>query len=221
MNGKIYLIRNLVNGKYYIGQTTNSLNKRLNDHCCYSHNLHFKSAIKKYGRKNFVIEPLVENIQTQEELDNFEKLWILTTRSYDRKVGYNIEMGGNGRGKVSNETRAKLSSLMKGKIISPETRAKMSASAKGKIRSPETQAKMSASMKGKIISPEQRAKMSASMKGNSNHKGKTHTLETRAKISASLKGKIPWNTGKIHSPETRAKISASLKGNTNKKAIKE
>jgi group I intron endonuclease len=205
-NGKIYCITNLFNGKYYIGQTIQGLNQRYNRHCRANTNLHLKSAIKKYGRKNFVIEPLVENIQTQEDLDNLERLWILSTRSYDRKVGYNIELGGKGRGKVSDESKAKISAFNKGKILSPETRAKMSASMKGKTHSPETRKKISDSKKGKnkgkIPSPETRAKISAS------GKGRFCSPETRKKISASNKGK---NKGKILSPETRAKMSASQK----------
>lgn len=93
--GKIYIIRNLINNKVYIGQTIQTLNKRFNGHCCYSKtdrspNMYIKRAIHKYGRENFSIELLEEcNV---ENLNEREKYWIKQYDSYNK--GYNLTLGG-------------------------------------------------------------------------------------------------------------------------------
>lgn len=93
--GKIYIIKNLINNKVYIGQTTQKLSKRFNGHCCYSKtdrsiNMYIKRAIHKYGRKNFSIELLEEcNI---EDLNQREQYWIKKYDSYNN--GYNLTLGG-------------------------------------------------------------------------------------------------------------------------------
>ena len=68
---------------------------------------------------------------------------------------------------MTDETRAKLSAVAMGRIMSPETRAKISVARMGrpgtgpKHHTAETLAKMSAAMTGRIFSPEWRAKISA------------------------------------------------------------
>lgn len=93
--GKIYIIRNSINNKVYIGQTTQSLNKRFNGHCCYSKsdrsvNMYIKRAIRKYGRNNFSIELLEEC--SIEDLNTREQYWINRYDSYNN--GYNLTLGG-------------------------------------------------------------------------------------------------------------------------------
>ena len=75
-NGKIYKYTNLINGKVYVGQTKQTLEQRdykhqiqLND------NTYFHRAIKKYGRKNFSLELIEDNIPFH-ELDKKEKYYI-------------------------------------------------------------------------------------------------------------------------------------------------
>ena len=93
--GKIYIIKNLINNKVYIGQTIQKLSKRFNGHCCYSKtdksiNMYIKRAIHKYGRENFSIELLEEcNI---EDLNQREQYWIKKYDSYNN--GYNLTLGG-------------------------------------------------------------------------------------------------------------------------------
>ena len=86
MNGKIYRITNLVNGKIYIGQTVQSLEERFYKHCAkYSDRLHFvmpiKQAIFKYGKENFKIE-LIEDCDI-ELLNEREQYWISYYDSYN------------------------------------------------------------------------------------------------------------------------------------------
>lgn len=93
--GRIYLISNDVNDKVYVGQTTQTLNKRFNGHCCYSKsdrgvNMYIKRAIRKYGRDSFHIT-LIEECPIS-LLDERERYWISFYDSYNN--GYNLTKGG-------------------------------------------------------------------------------------------------------------------------------
>lgn len=92
----IYCFTNKLNGKKYIGQTIN-FNKRLSEHKYRSgkDNLPFHNAINKYGIENFEITILVENIETQEELNDYEKLFIKKFNTGNKNFGYNVAEGGS------------------------------------------------------------------------------------------------------------------------------
>jgi hypothetical protein len=65
---------------------------------------------------------------TNDELNNLEKLWIITLRSYDKKVGYNASFGGDGGGVPTEDTRARLrarKSYWRGKKHSESTKETM------------------------------------------------------------------------------------------------
>ena len=91
--GYIYIIKNNINNKVYIGQTINKLNRRLKQHFsaarCGS-NTYFAQAIRKIGEENFYIEPL-EEVEI-EFLDEQEIYWISKYNSYEN--GYNSTRGG-------------------------------------------------------------------------------------------------------------------------------
>lgn len=79
------------NGKVYIGQT-NDFNRRILEHIRKSDCKKLYGAIKKYGFDSFTQEILVENMETQEELDQLEIQYI---QEYDSiENGYNIAIGG-------------------------------------------------------------------------------------------------------------------------------
>lgn len=65
----VYKITNKLNGKVYIGQTTEGIEKRWKRHCGYQINdgTYFHNAIKKYGAENFTIE-IIDKAKNQEEL---------------------------------------------------------------------------------------------------------------------------------------------------------
>lgn len=62
----IYVVTNMINGKQYVGQTTESIQQRFSRHCRSAENQDkdgncpFHLAILKYGRSNFKIEQLEE-----------------------------------------------------------------------------------------------------------------------------------------------------------------
>lgn len=111
--GIIYKITNLVNGKIYIGQTTDSLNKRFQDHINKSNeilpNMAIARAIKKYGKENFIIDQ-IDIAYSQKELNCLEGKYIAVFKSLITENGYNIrEVDLNGVSKHSKQTKEKLS----------------------------------------------------------------------------------------------------------------
>ena len=86
----IYIIKNDINTKVYIGQSKNT-EVRFKNHCCNNNdNSLITAAIKKYGKEHFWFEILENQISNYNER---EKYWI---RYYNSKVpfGYNILSGG-------------------------------------------------------------------------------------------------------------------------------
>lgn len=110
----IYLIRNLINGKVYIGkakciykrikQHVTSLNKKVRSH----ENDHLINSWYKYGRNSFeyvVLEylPLNENLISEREIFYIDKY-----KSLNPKKGYNKRYDSSTGLIVSEETRLKL-----------------------------------------------------------------------------------------------------------------
>lgn len=95
--GIIYIITNKVNGKQYIGKTTETIEKRFKEHIKDSKNrLKEKrplyDAMNKYGVENFIIEELEEC--DNDILSEREKYWINKKKTYH--YGYNATLGGDG-----------------------------------------------------------------------------------------------------------------------------
>jgi len=156
----IYKIEHKVSGKIYIGQTVNSLSKRISQHlssssCC--RKLH--NALTKYGIESFDIS-VIDYADTREKLNLIEEVWISAYNCMSPH-GYNLK-GGGAKGALSEETRQKISDGHKNP--SEETRAKISNSNKGKVLSEETRAKISAAAKDRPFTEEHKAKISAAIK---------------------------------------------------------
>jgi len=69
----VYKITNLFNGKLYVGQTRQPIEKRFYQHA--HANSPLGRAIRDCGLENFTIE-VIERCDTQEQLDALEKFWI-------------------------------------------------------------------------------------------------------------------------------------------------
>ncbi len=102
------------NGKIYIGQTIQRLGKRLSDHCSRAFKIKdgcfdtIKSrAIRKY--MTFKVEILYQG----ENLDDKEIEYISYFNSNNSNFGYNTEFGGNSKKIISQDTKNKLSEVMK------------------------------------------------------------------------------------------------------------
>ena len=96
--GVIYKITNKINNKCYIGQTTCTISKRWNEHCCSNKKTVISLAIKKYGKDNFIIEELGW-ASDQKSIDDLETNLIKSHNTLSPN-GYNIKLGGNGKGKL-------------------------------------------------------------------------------------------------------------------------
>jgi group I intron endonuclease len=128
----IYLIRNLINGKVYIGKSK-CIHKRIKQHITNlniknlnSENEHFIRAWTKYGRNNFaysILEelPLDEQIISKKEIEYIDKY-----ESLNPEKGYNKRYDSSTGLIVSKETRKKLSDSQKLRFKNPEERKKCS-----------------------------------------------------------------------------------------------
>lgn len=134
-NFTVYMHKNKINGKIYIGITSQRVQGRWNNGKGYKKNGHFYRAINYYGWDNFEHIILFENLSKedacQKEIDLIKK-YNTTNPDY----GYNISIGGdvNTGWKHSDEYKNRMSEIMKNRTISDKTRKKISESRKGTTR---------------------------------------------------------------------------------------
>ncbi len=98
MYGTIYIIKNKVNSKVYIGQTKGTIQDRLYNHKKPSRlkkqgSYKIYNAFNKYGVDNFYIEVLKDKVLI-EDLNNIEIEYIEIYDSFNN--GYNTTPGGDG-----------------------------------------------------------------------------------------------------------------------------
>ena len=94
--GRIYIIRNTVNDKVYVGQTHVSIKLRFQNHLSAARrglDYIIGKAIRKYGEDKFYVELLEECLI--EELNEREKYWIAFFKATDNRFGYNMSIGGH------------------------------------------------------------------------------------------------------------------------------
>ena len=196
----IYRIRNLINGKTYIGQHRY---KKLNDSYLGSGKL-IKRAIEKYGKENFKKEILEKNISTIELANDFEQMYILFERAKG-KAEYNLADGGYSHTgvKASEETRRKQSEAHKGKKLSEEHRKNIGIASKN--RTFKSRKKLSDSLKKVVHTEEWNIKV-----GNAN-RGKKISEEHKRKISEANKGKVQTDSMKRKVSETLQKKALAYK----------
>jgi group I intron endonuclease len=90
--GIIYLIKNKINNKCYIGQTIRTLNIRWREHCNRCDNCTIlNNAIQKYTPDMFDVSIIVN---CDDQLDQLEQKYIIEYNSLYPN-GYNIQSGGS------------------------------------------------------------------------------------------------------------------------------
>lgn len=108
--GYIYMIKNMVNRKRYIGQTIDKRGHRfyfkLNTIKTH-YNQYLYNSFVKYGKENFSVN-VIDFAGNKEELDKKEEFYIHKYNTMDKNYGYNLKHGG-GNGKHLEETKEKIS----------------------------------------------------------------------------------------------------------------
>lgn len=206
----IYEIRNIVNGKRYIGSAVRLSKRRMR---------HFGN-LRRGTHKNVILQ----NAWNKHGPDKFEfnvieycsKDMLLEREQHylDKKSDYNIcSIAGNTTGiKHTKAAKAKMSKFHSGKILSAEHKRQISKVTKGE-NNPNF---------GRKHTPEALAKMSAASIGRKTFLGRKHTEESKKKMSEVRMGKklsaetrakmSKSHMGIKHTPEARAKQSAAIKG---------
>lgn len=209
--GVVYLIKNVVSGGVYVGQTIRDCRVRWQRHCYdLNHgvhdNPHLQRAWDKYGADMFTIE-IVEIAQNQDELNVAEARWIETLRASGTHI-YNLKAGGSAfGGAISEETRRRISEAGKGRIHSAETRQRLSETKRGRVPnwSLEGRARITAAARNPH-SEEHKRKISEAGKGR---KASEYSLSVRRAFRHTEEHKEHMRelmTGREFSDETRRKM---------------
>lgn len=95
MEYTIYVITNEVNGKEYVGVTSQGVEHRWAQHKSSAQRgveTHLYNAMRKYGAEGFLIQS-VEHAEAQDKAFDLEKQWIADLDTYHGQ-GYNMSEGG-------------------------------------------------------------------------------------------------------------------------------
>lgn len=194
----IYMIKNIVNGKVYIGQSVDIYTRWYNHKRDLSNSVHYNTHLQKswnkYGESSF--EFSIIKTCDQNDLDLLEVKYISLYNSCDSKFGYNMSFGGAGGGIPNDKVRVKLSianigenNPMFGKHHTTETKKKISEAKTGdknamygkrgelspnygRKHTDEFRKRQSEIQKGKRMSEEALIKQSISKSGQNNPRSK-------------------------------------------------
>lgn len=226
----IYKIINTVNGKFYVGSTTNTSERfrvhrnrlRKGRH----HSQHLQAAWNKYGEKIFVFH-VIEEVPIGESLQEAEDVWLAEhvgqPYCYNKSKFSDAPWRGVPKEKhpsfgrsVSEQQKLDISNTLKayyaeditnhprfGKKHTPETIAKLSENRKGKGAGEEHY------RYGKTLSDEVKAKIGDAQRGKPKGPGRKVSPEGRAKIRANIeagRSHMHW-LGKKHTEESKLKMS--------------
>lgn len=172
--GRVYVLKNVVNGKVYVGQTTKTTSQRWQTHLKHTKRRtslqKITLAIIEFGPDAFTISEVCQSC-CAEDLDNREREAIIFYDSINN--GYNVESGGRRKFKVAESSKNKL-------------REAWTEERKRQFR--ESQA-------GTTFSDERRANISKAKKGKpAKNKGVKYPADVRVHMGAP-KGLVPWNKG--------------------------
>jgi group I intron endonuclease len=220
------MVKNLIDGKMYIGKTKYTLEHRKKEHIKSIDkrvNSLLYRAIKKYGIDNFEWSVLCE-CKSEDELNKMEVDYISKYNTFNS--GYNMTTGGDGGYTFSDEVLKRIgenTSVRNEKFGNPFA---------DKFHSDETKALISeklklyyetnnAPFKGKSHSDEAKALISEKLKSyyetnNAPFKGKSHSDDSKNIMSDKRKewhgSNINGFKGKFHTEEVRQIISDKAKG---------
>lgn len=140
MEGFVYSITNIENGKKYIGSTIN-FDKRKKQHLnglkgSYHENRLLQRDFDIYGESSFVFEIICET-ESEDERFKIEESIIQKLKTFEQDVGYNLSIDGRGKYILTEKTREKMrqnslgeNNPFYGKTHTEETKLIMSEKAK-------------------------------------------------------------------------------------------
>lgn len=225
----VYVHTNKINGKRYVGVTSQGPEKRWNEGKGYTpRQPHMYNAIQKWGWDNFEHEILVSDVSV-EDASLIEQTLIKEWQLQNPKYGYNAQSGGLTSTALSDEIKEKISNANKGRKFTEEHKKKLSEVKKnqplsdkqlehlyqfkhaneGKQFTEEHKQHLSEALAGREFTEEHKQNLSNAKKGNFSQRQQ----EALRKISEN-------NKGRKHTEEEKAKISAGNKGKLKKNSVK-
>lgn len=183
----VYAIKNIRNGRIYIGSTARTISVRWSEHKkelrkgCH-HSVFLQRSWDRHGEEAFVFFVL-EVVEDYGALLAREQHWIDHLKAANKRFGFNMSPSAESCAgyRHSLAARRKMAAAKIGRRASEKTRAKMSVSHTGRTLADETRTKISQALAGRKrrpSSPESNAKRSKSLIGRGT------SDETRARISA-------------------------------------
>ena len=159
----IYLIRNTVNGKVYVGQSS-YINRRWREHkkamrLGYKSYLH--DSMRKHGLEAFEMVVLEEC--GFDMLDDREAYWMAFYHCHDEAKGYNYRPAGQLKQHVTPEARARISARLRGRKMSPERIEQMRQASLGRKCTEQAKQKISRFHSGIALPSEERQQIVASL----------------------------------------------------------
>jgi group I intron endonuclease len=163
----IYKITNKINGKSYIGQTTQPIGYRWRKHLRKeSHCAALRASLIKYGSENFTIEEMCK-AESLEQLNLLEQEFIVKFNTLTPN-GYNMTTGGF-NSSATDEVRLKLSAAksgqnhpMFGKKLTKEHKARIGSALVGRSMSEKQKIMLSEIFTGRKLSIETKERISKS-----------------------------------------------------------
>ncbi len=225
----VYVHINKINGKKYVGVTSQDPEKRWNNGKGYTKRQpHMYNAIQKWGWENFEHQILISDISV-EDASFIEQMLIVEWNLQDPEYGYNAQSGGLTYATLSDEIKEKIGKAHKGRKLTEEHKRKLSEAKKNKPLSEkqlEVIDRMKYSNKGRERTEEHKQKIREALKG------KKFSEEHKQNISKAKKGQFSEkqqaalamvsenNKGRKHTEEAKSKISAGNKGKLKKNSVR-
>ncbi|NNV04631.1 GIY-YIG nuclease family protein [Brevibacillus sp. MCWH] len=193
----VYLIRNKVNRKVYVGSSIR-IEERWEDHIRElngnrHNNRYLLHAWQKYGQENFSFE-IIETTDDESSLIDLEQKWIDYYRSYERDKGYNLSPSAyNILGyRFTEEQRKRVSEALKGKRKSEEHRKKLWMNRKVTEEQRRFMSELGKRCKGRKIVGDHSRKKSEAQRGSKNPSAK-YTEEQVIAIRRDLANHLPMH----------------------------